>query len=68
MNKERFEKRYNVECGKLTFEPHDSGLYEVATVGDYDVYHELRTDEYEVVHDNQVLHWRVNLSAALCQI
>ena len=68
MKKERFEKEYNIACGKLTFKPHDSGLYEVAIVGDYVVYHELRTDEYEVVRDNQVFHWRVNLSAALCQI
>ncbi len=61
MKKERLEKQYNIKVNNLTFLPHYSGLYEVAEVGEYAIYHEFKTDDYSVVLDGSVLHWRVNL-------
>lgn len=62
MTKERLKIQYNVNADTLKWEPHYSGLYEVACVGDYAVYKELATDTYEVVKDGSVCRWRVDLS------
>lgn len=63
MKKEKLERDYNIKVSNLTFFPHYSGLglYEVAIVREYTIYHELKTDDYSVVLDGSVLHWRVNL-------
>ena len=63
MRKERFEREYNIKVNNLIFFPHRSRLYEVAVVGEYAIYHELKTDDYSVVLDGSVLHWRVDLGS-----
>lgn len=65
MNKERFELQHDVRVEDLTWKLHPSKQYETAVVGDYCVYREISTDTYEVVYNNSVLHWRVNLGKIL---
>lgn len=63
MTKKRFEQEYCVKLAKLTFKPHYSSLYEVAEIGEYAVYHSLKEDDYSVILNGSVLHWRVNLGS-----
>ena len=67
MTRERFERDYNICVVELTFQPHYSGLYEVAEIGPYAVYHNIAEDSYAVTENNSVCRWRHDLSQYLPQ-
>lgn len=65
MDARALENNYRVKPEELTWKRHSSGLYDVAVVGNYAVYKELEADTYEVVLNNSVCKWRVDLSQFL---
>ena len=67
MTRERFELQYNIKAAELKFQPHYSGMCEVAEIGPYAVYRDTTEDGYEVVYNNSVCWWRHDLSKYLPQ-